>query len=100
MMVAGPPGIPAIEYFTTNGTICVESFSHPDYPSDFYSINITRLYQPGENTTLSLNISDCLPLHDSLLCGTLQVSVAAINQLGISPKNQAFIIRNGKANFL
>ena len=82
-----------VVYTVSNGTVCWESFSHPNYQPDSYLVNITELTHLGGGFFLSLNTTKCLSLGaiDDLRCGVFLVTAAALNQLGSSERNELTI---------
>lgn len=82
-------------YHIENQSICVGSYTHPDYPILDYSINITinsthKLCASVSDVTECIHIpNECLM--DYSICGPFQVTVTSRNVFGSSRENIQFI---------
>lgn len=80
----GPPS--ALQLYSNGSNIvCFEAYSHPDYPIEFFLLNITsRGIHQQVTRQYVLNSSQCADLTQITECSTLQASVMANNSLGFS----------------
>ena len=91
---SGPPSIQEVQYFSDNHTLCLNSYSHPDYPVLAYVLNNNNIMN---GTSIVINASDgttsytpqCTTLVVDVACNqTLQFSITAVNSLGSSEESQ------------
>ena len=103
--IAGPPSEPDIHYESSNRSICFDTYSHPNYPVLLYNISIII----NRNTTQEMffnfsSTSECISfptesIPGQSLCGSIEVSVTAINTLGHSRESHSHEI-SGKIQCL
>lgn len=96
-IITGPPSALKLNYTKSNNSVCLDTYSHPDYPVHYNNISISindigtdeQLGCEDGNYTLKNN-SQCVFLQSNVCnnitgsCKTLDVVVTARNALGSS----------------